>query len=133
MSFPPPDRDLEFIIQSQSTDLLTFLEDNTQEDWQKEWGFLLIKDIPVWKDLSLEEKRSAIKYVQENKNDEDFGHSGCCTAVHQATAYFLTECYAERIKDAEFFDDLDFMSIDLLNNHPNGEYVKQIMGISTDF
>jgi hypothetical protein len=72
--------------------------------------------IPFWEELSCQEKIDSIRYVLENPNDEDFGHSQCCKPVHQATAYFLFAFFETMDLTEELFDDLDFLWIKRLEN-----------------
>lgn len=74
--------------------------------------YFLDYELPVWDDLSTEERLEAIRYVKENKNNEDFSHSGLCKPVHQATAFFLVE-WLKTQETEYFFDDLDFMADDM--------------------
>lgn len=90
--------------------------------------FELDHEVPIWDDLTLEQKIEAIQYVVKNENNEDFGHSGCCKAVHQATAYFLVE-YFKSLDSEIFFDDLDFMMAD---NVPNKQ-TSAMLGIGDRF
>lgn len=63
--------------------------------------------IPIWDDMTAIQKRDALNYVYKNEHNEDFGHSGCCKAIHQATAYYCLQVIKE-CDDEMFFDDLDF-------------------------
>lgn len=68
-----------------------------------------ISRVPIWSKLSNKEKLEAIQYVVDNPNDEDFSHSGCCTPIHQATAYFLISYFNQTDICEDYFEDLDFM------------------------
>ena len=87
--------------------------------------------IPIWDDLTVQQKMDALEYVYKNEHDEDFGHSGCCKAIHQATAYYCVK-FLKYIDEEDFFDDLDFMMWDSLNVR-NGMEIKEMFGISEDF
>lgn len=90
----------------------------------------LNQSIPLWDDLTEEEKINAIHYVRDNKYEEDFSHSECCKSIHQATAFFLVEFFKDQ--DAEvFFDDLDFLLVK--TGLPKNYKIKKDLGISEDF
>lgn len=69
------------------------------------------ESIPIWDDLTEGQKLEALEYVFKNEHDEDFGHSGCCKAIHQATAYYCVALLRETEED-HHFDDLDFWAFD---------------------
>ena len=85
--------------------------------------------IPIWDDMTTQQQVDALEYVYENPNDEDFGHSGCCTAVHQATAYYCIKLM-QSIDTEFFFDDLDFMMAEDVRDDPQ---IQSMFGISEDF
>jgi len=109
----------------------------TMEGDTLEWDLVEDVDtgyrIPIWDDLTVQQKMDALEYVYKNEHDEDFGHSGCCKAIHQATAYYCVKFLQHIDEDeANFFDDLDFMMWDSLNVR-NGMEIKEMFGISEDF
>ena len=99
------EKDLEFMIAQASESLLEIVRDTDEPDL---YLSLERESVPIWEQLSTDRKIECIKYVRENPEDEDFGHSQCCSPIHQATAYFLVQWYREQDSEV-FFDDLDFM------------------------
>ena len=113
----------------------------------------LNRHIPVWRDMSADDKALAIKHIYDIRNnfektdengdytDDAFHlHSECCSAWEQATAYFMVMKYfvdagvpashfdEERI--CGFFDDHDFtLETDVLTSG----MVQKFCGIGKDF
>ena len=82
---------------------------------------------PIWDEMSYQEKFANIEAVYYNEYNEDFGHSGCCRANGQATAWFLVQ-YFQTLDLGDFlFDDLDFM---MQSTTPE---MAEMFGISKDF
>lgn len=71
----------------------------------------LNQPIPLWDDLTEEEKIDAIRHVRDNIYEEDFSHSQCCRPIHQATAFFLVEFFKDQDAGV-LFEDLDFMNVE---------------------
>ena len=88
------------------------------------------RPIPIWDDLTEGQKTEALEYVFKNEHDEDFGHSGCCKAIHQATAYYCVILLTQEVDEECHFDDLDFMMAKDVRNNPQ---IQSMFGISEDF
>ena len=110
-----------------------------KHDWSMDKNTLISElekfDIPVWDDMDINTKRSAIEYVYNNRHTIEL-HSGCVESWVQATAYFMImnfACLLAYDGEAEieiFFDDLDFMmDEDVLEDRD----VQEQMGIDKDF
>ena len=94
--------------------------------------------IPVWNDMSDNNKCAAIEYVYKNVDTIEL-HSDCVESWVQATAYFMLMAFARLmcpqtsecdIELEMFFDDLDFMmEYDTLTDRD----VQKQLGISKDF
>ena len=90
---------------------------------------ILEESIPIWDYLTDRQQLEAVEYVFKNEHDEDFGHSGCCKAIHQATAYYCVRLLQESDSGA-YFDDLDFMTCRNIRSNPA---IQKLFGISEDF
>ena len=119
----------------------------------KKWLNKLNRYIPVWCDMSDDEKVLAMKHIYEVRNnfektdengdytDDAFHlHSECCSAWEQATAYFMVMRYfvdagvpASKFDEeatVNFFDDHDFtLETDVLTDG----MVQKFCGVGKDF
>tara|TARA_B100000700_G_scaffold110677_1_gene124703 strand:- start:5279 stop:5626 length:348 start_codon:yes stop_codon:yes gene_type:complete len=86
--------------------------------------------IPIWDELTEEQQWEALEYVKKNENNEDFGNSGCCKAIHQATAYYCMVQLLEHSEAGDYFDDLDFRMAETLRNNSG---IKKMLGVSENF
>lgn len=121
----------------------TYVRDNHPEEMS---DYLTRHDshIPVWCDIDDATKQAAIVYVYKKRKKIEL-HSDCVQAWVQATAYFLiydwfysfadggadyaNESVGDEFEIDRFFDDLDFMSVENLDNAA----VRAVLGISDDF
>ena len=99
-------------------------------EFYKDDGFETVNEfVPIWDDLTPSEKCEAIEYLYNNQDDEDFGHSGCCKAIHQAAAFYCVKVLFQSKTD-DHFDDIDFYMA--ASGRINAE-VRENLGISEDF
>jgi len=84
--------------------------------------------LPVWDELSLEEKIASLTSIYENcdKRADDYTHSGCCTAVEQATCAFCIQWFKNQDLLGCLMDDCDFMMASHIRNDPK---IKKLFGI----
>lgn len=100
------------------------------QPYDEDFGVAEVEEsIPIWDDLTDDQKMKALDYVFKNDHGEDFGHSGCCKAIHQATAYYCV-CLLRELDSGDHFDDLDFMMAKSTRSNPE---VQKLFGISQDF
>ena len=98
--------------------------------YDEKYGVAEVEEsIAIWDDLTDGQKFEALEYVFKNEHGEDFGHSGCCKAIHQATAYYCV-CLLREVDSGDHFDDLDFMMAESTRSNPE---IQKLFGISQDF
>jgi hypothetical protein len=125
----------------QYRDIAVGMIEATYHDYKNEWihsNEILEEqldnfDIPVWNNMSIGTKQSAIEFVYKNRHSLEL-NSGVTQSWVQATAYFMIMNFAIVFAmDPQidiFFDDIDFMmDEDVLNN----SNVQEQMGIAEDF